>query len=291
MNAKSALYGKFVKSDANGNFVVASQADFANGLVVGQVYGVEVDIPPAGFLQYFMEMSDNEYLQFIKDTQIIPSMGRTKDDAAKDPMTSNLFPYPLGVGYLKDRKALAAILNDYKAGIPFLTDGYFKARTTKTYAGLDDASVIDIRVAGNVSVADLDKSITVSDYVGSALFIRIKEPFAKDMLNPDDVNANAANLPEFAGGPGPANIKVFLQSADYDATDPENIVGTKTQVSAANLHIDYQNNMVVVYFTSAVEEGTKVIIEATVLENQIPGIPTGWDFKGNIGEARILLMK
>jgi hypothetical protein len=64
---------------------------------------------------------------------------------------------------------------------------------------------------------------------------------------------------------------------------------TDTQISPNNIHIDYTNNMVVVYFTAA---GTfKLLLDATLLIGATPGIPTGWDFKGAIGAVRILLQR
>jgi hypothetical protein len=111
------------------------------------------------------------------------------------------------------------------------------------------------------------------------LFVRIKDTFCKDLLpsydSTRDLVPSSTDYPEY-GALAPAGIVVKVGG---------------TQVSSANYHIDFENNMVVIYFTANIAVAADVYVEATVLENQIPGIPTGWDFKNNIGEARILLMK
>lgn len=275
------LYGKYVKSDSHGNFCVS--ADPANewDKIVGQVYGVEKDIPPAGFLQYFMEMTDNQYLDFLKTSGYnIPSPGRNTSDAN----TLSIDTFPVGTGYLKSREDLSLVLKNFRAGIPFLTDGYFKARVEKTYANLADASVLDIRTMGGVTVGgDAEKLVTVSDYVGSAIFIRIKEKFCTDGLRIDPTTgilADTNHYPEYQGS-NPASIKVF--TTDTAGANP-------VEVSPANIHVDYYNNLIVVYFNQNITSKA-IKVQATVLENQVPGIPTNWDFKNCVGEARILLKR
>ena len=309
-NTKAALYGKYVKAGANGNVVVADATDFAAGRVLGQVYGVETDLPPAGFLQYFLEFNDAQYLDFIKQTQIVPSPGRAKDKAN----TLDIQTYPVGTGYFKTTQDLAIALKSFRAGIPFLTDGYFKARTAKTYELGDTVNIIDVRTMGgqhlvgetlvdNLTIAatsevggvdtdhvygvgtnPLRKMITVTDHVGTALFIRLKDKICHDALPSYDLTRDlvpsAANFPEY-GSVLPSTVSVNL--LDAAGANP-------VPVTPANFHVDYENNMIVIYFTGTVT-AKNVQIKATVLENQIPGIPTGWDYKNNIGEARILLMK
>lgn len=290
------LYGKYVTSDANGNFAITASPTVSN--VVGQVFGVETDIPPAGFLQYFLEFNDEQYLEFVKQTQIVPSPGRTKDKAN----TLDIQTYPVGTGYFKTSQDLAIALKSFRAGIPFLTDGYFKARTNKVYELGDTVNIIDVRTMGGVTLAataevatDVDhvygvntnplrKMVTVTDGVGAALFIRLKDKICMDALPSYDLTRDlvpsASNFPEY-GSVAPASIVVKY----LDAAGANPVV-----VSPANYHVDYENSMIVIYFPAAVT-AKNVQITATVLENQIPGIPTGWDYKNNIGEARILLMK
>jgi hypothetical protein len=296
--AKNALFGKYVKADANGNFVVADPASDTYDKIVGQVYGIETDIPPAGFLQYFMEMNENDYTAFIKGSQIVPSPGRTQDKAN----SLSIDTFPVGTGYFKTSRDLALALKNFRAGIPFLTDGYFKARTNKVYELGDTTNIIDVRTMGHVTVApttevatDVDhvygvgtnplrNVVTVSDTVGSALFIRLKDDICHDALPSYDITRDIvpieSNFPEY-GSLGQSAVVVKL--LDAAGANP-------VTVSPANYHVDYENNLIVIYFTEAVS-AKNIQITATVLENQIPGIPTGWDYKGNIGEARILLMK
>jgi hypothetical protein len=299
--AKSALFGKYVKAGANGNFIVADPSTDTFDKIVGQIYGVETDVPPAGFLQYFLEFNDDQYLDFVKQTQIVPSPGRSKDKAN----SLSIDTFPVGTGYFKTTQDLALALKSFRAGIPFLTDGYFKARTAKTYELGDATNIIDVRTmggAGNLTIADttevagdadhvysvgtnaLRKMITVTDHVGTALFIRLKDKICHDALPAYDTTRDivpvASNFPEYGSVP-PSTVSVNLLDADGTVAE---------QVSPANFHVDYENSLIVIYFTGTVT-AKNVQIKATVLENQIPGIPTGWDYKNNIGEARILLMK
>lgn len=300
-NAKAALFGKYVKAGANGNFVVADPLTDTYDKIVGQIYGVETDVPPAGFLQYFLEFNDDQYLDFVKQTQIVPSPGRSTDKAN----SLSIDTFPVGTGYFKTTQDLALALKSFRAGIPFLTDGYFKARTAKTYELGDATNIIDVRTmggAGNLTIADtaevagdadhvysvgtnaLRKMITVTDHIGTALFIRLKDKICHDALPAYDTTRDvvpvASNFPEYGAVP-PSTVSVNLLNADGTVAE---------QVSPANFHVDYENSLIVIYFTGTVT-AKNVQIKATVLENQIPGIPTGWDYKNNIGEARILLMK
>ena len=270
LDAANKLFGKKIAVDEYGNFTLADET-YSN--IIGQVYGVETDVPPAGYLQYFMEMDDARWNEFMKQMSYAPSPGRTKDAAWNDIGT-----YPVGTGYLKDKTDL---IKNFRAGIPFLTDGYFRARTTKTYSTNDFADgkfTLDFKISGHIAVAeDTDSSgsetrkITCKDPTGAALFIRIPDKLAMDALK----SGSTANYPEFANGPNPSNVVVKIGGV---------------QVSPNNYHIDYTNNSVVVYLTEAVT-AQEVTVEAVVLENQIPGIPTGWDFKGAYGAVRILLQK
>jgi hypothetical protein len=287
--------GKFVKADQYGNFQLADTASDNYSLIIGQVLGIETDVPPAGFLQYFLEMTDNEYTDFLKQQSYTPTPGKTSSQGTYDVGT-----YPLGTAYLE----AANRIKDWNKGIPRLTDGYFRARTAVTGITLDNVDpttmdaasgtaltsgtdyattdaaygqVSEIKTAGNVTVAD--GVVTVAtDYRGAALFIRLKDKLANDALNPlGDTN----DYPEFSGA-NPSNVVVKMR-VDGGATF------TDTQISPNNIHIDYTNNMVVVYFTAA---GTfKLLLDATLLIGATPGIPTGWDFKGAIGAVRILLQR
>lgn len=274
----NAIVGKKIAVDEYGNFTVAS-ATYTD--VIGTCYGVETDVPPAGYLQYFMELEDSNWDEFVKQMSYAPSAGRTKDAAWNDVGT-----YPLGSQYLKSKEDL---MRKWKEGIQFLTDGYFRARTEKAYKL--DSTGVTFKTAGKITVTedyDLDGAnagtdtgtvITCADPVGAVVYISLPDKLAMDNLK-----TGMTAGPEFANGPAPSSVVVKTISYAADGTP------TATQVNAANYHIDYTNNMVVLYLTAAV---TNVAVEVTavVLENQIPGIPTGWDFKNSLGGVRILLQK
>lgn len=266
----AAIYGKYVVSDAYGNFCVPATlaTDIAAGRIVGQVLGVEVDIPAAGYLEYFTEMTQAELDELIKQTREIPSPGRVKDSDL------DIDTFPTGTGYLKSKEDLAYILKDFRQGIPFLTDGYFKARTDVTIATLASGStlntnLLDVVGQGNCTVnGDATKTITVTDPVGSALYIKFKYDIAQTVLATGEV---VGDYPELGG------------SLDKLAI-------TVGGVATTDYVIDRYNNMIVLYFTGT-HTSEAVAITITLLKNQIPGIPTGWDFPGVFGEARILLQR
>lgn len=268
----TAAFGKYVVSDEYGNFQLSSGTDIADGKVVGQVYGLELDVPPAGYLEYFTEMTAGELYDLIQSSREVPSAGRTTADSG----SLSIDTFPVGTSYLKSKEDLAFVLKNFRAGIPFLTDGYFKARTVVTMATLADAQILDVRATGNVTIAG-DKAITVTDPVGAMIFVKLKDKLATDRLEDGDT---VANHPELGGVANTFEIRIM---------DGSN-AGAGALVAEKDYHIDYYNNMIVIYPTAAIAD-KDIKITATLLVNQIPGVPTNWDFKGVFGEARILLQK
>lgn len=304
-----ALMGQYVVSDAYGNFRPYVDGTDDPMSIIGQCLAVEKDLPPAGYLQYFIEAmgGDNEFTKLIAATaKNFPSPGRTKATVNDPTKNLSIDTFPFG-SYIKDRASLAYVLRNFRAGIPFLTDGYFKARTNKTYALVtsNDADVTD-KIAAVKTALDtaLTTSVTysavknirvmgtteldatpglfnvVGDHVGSALFVTLPEKLCLTKLATDDA---LVNHPEMGDKADILIVKVI------DPTAVGNAAKTYT-VPTSRLHIDYENNIVGIYFTEVIAD-RYITIEATVLENQVPGIPTGWDFANNMGEARILLMK
>lgn len=271
----TACYGQYVVSDSEGNFCVPETLadDIAAGRIVGQVLGIELDMPPAGYLEYFTEMNESELADMIKQSREVTSPGRKK---AQD---LSIDTFPQGTGYLKSKEDLAWVLKNFRSGIPFLTDGYFKARTDVTIATLKsggnyNAEVAEVRPMGYASIDATTGAVTVTDPVGSALFIKLVNPLAKTRLADDDA---VGNNPELGGSADKMTITI-------------DIGGSPIVLTENDYEIDYYNNMIVVYFTSAVTNKS-LTIATTVIKNQIPGIPTGWDFPGCFGEARILLQR
>lgn len=262
----TAAFGKYVVSDEYGNFQLSSGTDIADGKVVGQVYGLELDVPPAGYLEYFTEMTAGELYDLIQSSREVPSAGRTTADSG----SLSIDTFPVGTSYLKSKEDLAFVLKNFRAGIPFLTDGYFKARTVVTMATMADAQVLDFRATGNVTINANTKAVTITDPVGAMLFVKLKDKLAADRLKDGDT---VANHPELGGVANTLTITIG-----------------GVEIAEKDYHVDYYNNMIVIYPTAAVTAGA-VAITATLLVNQIPGVPTNWDFKGVFGEARILLQK
>lgn len=248
----NAMLGKTIVVDENGNYTTAentAEGDYTAAAPIGTCLGVETDIPPAGYLQYFMEMSDNDFTNFMQQMSYPPSAGRTTDADWNDVGT-----YPEGTAYLKSREDL---IKNFQAGIPFLTDGYFRARTALTGLALNSAEVVDVKVQGDVTYAPetTPTVVTVNAVEGAAIYIRFDTKtakFAKDIAKED-----IAFVVDFA---------------------PEDV------------HIDYTNNQIVLY-PQVAQAYTIDIANLEVTANQIPGIPTGWDFANSLGGVRILLQK
>jgi hypothetical protein len=271
----TAIYGQYVVSDQHGNFTIPGTlaTDIAAGRIVGQVYGLDTNMPPAGYLQYFTEMTEGELYDLIQKSAEITSAGRTTAAITANDLSIGTFP--IGSTYLKSKEDLAYILKDFRAGIPFLTDGYFKARTQVTLSALGTSStlsaeLLEVRATANVTIAADDFKVTVSDPIGAMIFVKFANELCKDTLQVGDV---VGNHPELNGQVN--TLTVTIDSAP---------------VSSNNLEVDYANNMIVIYPTAPISDKA-IGITATVLKNQIPGVPSNWDFKGCFGEARILLQK
>ena len=292
-NDPTSMLNKFVKADEYGNFQVADPASDRYTKVIGQVLAIETDVPPAGFLQYFLEMTDNEFSEFTRKQSYAPSPGKAPDQDKYDSGT-----YPLGTSYLEP----ANRIRDWNKGIPRLTDGYFRARTEVEGITLDNVDVdtldpTDLSLGDDYASTDaqfeqvksfkVSGQVTINDGVvsvgadprGAALYIRLKDTLVQDAL---EGGKNPGDFPEFSGG-NPSDVKVFLHTTSGTEI-------TKTQLSPNDVHVDYTNNMIVVYFTQEVQ-AAKLSLDATMLINSTPGIPTGWDWKGAVGAVRVLLQR
>jgi hypothetical protein len=54
--------------------------------------------------------------------------------------------------------------------------------------------------------------------------------------------------------------------------------------------VDYKNQTIVLLLEEA-DHGKTVTITCALIEDQIPGLPTEWDYQGSVGAVRILLSK
>lgn len=233
--------GDFVAVGANGNFkkLEAEKGEtFDPRMIVGQVLNVNRNMPPAGLLQYYTGLSNEDeikkYLQSLAPSGIEYPYGTTYTVGA----WRADFLKQLGLGKL--------------TGIPFLTDGYFSGVENVT-TGIDSEDNIET-VAGSKSVTVTGANVTVDDSdIDGTLFIKLKHKLDRRSKN---------------------NVVVQHGSG---------------QVPAKDVHIDYNNNTIVVYL----DEGTYTNVEVTaeMVVNPTAGLPTEWDYKGSVGAVRILLQR
>lgn len=211
--------------------------------MVGQILAVETDLPPLGWLAYFinMETVQNEYTEAIRQASYAPA-------------TANGYPGTADWAAMV-KQAFSPGTGDV-SGIKFLTDGYFRAKTTH---GTTDTPVLIGTVLTGSAIAttgcsiDANSVITVADSNENHMILTFSAPIAAD----DAVN-------------------VFL-----DAT---------LQREGSFYHIDYNTNQIHLYPASAAN-GSVVSIAITLIENQVPGLPTEWDYQGSVGAVRVLLSK
>lgn len=246
--------GDFVKVGENGNFVKLNTEETDNAFqIVGQVLAVERELPPAGFLQYYMGGEVPELEAYMKAQGYAPSPGSNGADAGAFPMGS---PYSPGSWKADFAKKLGL---DIDKGIPFLTDGYFSAKEKVSGVSINDIYDADskpdghiesVRVAGDIENAA--GTITVgAESNNNALFIKLRHPLDKD---------------------GKVAVKLGGEA-----------------VAAKDVHVDYSQNVVVVYLNKGVTGA--VTLDADLIVNPVAGIPTEWDYAGSVGAVRILLQR
>ena len=159
-----AAYGK--SNDLQpGDFVVAGQGGnfrkFAEGddplAVVGKVWGVSRELPPAGALQYYTGLEGDALKQVMNDLSGYVGSG----DGPKPGS-----PFSNGA-WLPD--FLKAIGTGDMKGIPFLTDGYFSAKERLEGITLDSDNVEAVRAQDGVTVAA--GNVTVADDVEESMIV------------------------------------------------------------------------------------------------------------------------
>lgn len=273
-DANALQPGDFVKVGKDGNFVRVNTATDSPFSVVGQVLAKETELPPAGFLQYYLNMDIPELEAWLKSAGTAPSPGANPDGSAA--------AYPYGVpytnrGWLSDfNKLLNPVINK---GIPFLTDGYFRAKTVVNGIAIDDiydastnndGQIESVRFAGNITFGHdvagtftasvgnvVDKGVEVAaDSRNNALFIKLRNPIDRAENNP------------------------VVVKADGVAISNKDIV--------VDMSVD--QNVVVVYLEPGVTI-KNLTIDAKLVVDPVSGIPTEWDYAGSVGAVRILLQK
>jgi hypothetical protein len=160
-----------------GNFIKWISGTDTFDQIIGQAWAVETQLPPAGFLQYFLDMDDNEFTELIKNASYATSPGTIYYGRGDQKVNM--------AGSYGDVSQKVKLL-PYK-GIPFLTDGYFKAKTEVTgiSAGLgadgvptdDKVDYVRVNDANSISI-DADGKVTVTDYRRAMLVVKLKDKLA-----------------------------------------------------------------------------------------------------------------
>lgn len=182
--------------------------------VIGQVWAVETNLPPQGWLKWVMWSQE--------DVQGDESNNRTGMRPDKDIGESG---YPYDGSY---RNAERKNTNYFPQGIPGLTN------------------------ASNIEV-----------------------PFENEVIGyiqPGQKGRHDFRLLHTPAVEGSVEIKVGGNVVDPD-------------------HIDYESGLIVLTADNSSGQSPLEVSATYKATGQIPGVPTGWDFKGSIGAVRILLQK
>jgi hypothetical protein len=264
-NAKADYlqHGDYVVSDAYGNTRKYKKGTDAPEAIIGQAWTKETELPPAGFLQYYTDMVNPEMEEYLKLISRMPSPGLPADGSAA------AFPYgaPYTIkGWKPEFEEL--LMGAKMAGIPFLTDGFFRAQENidvPVSAGTAGAMVLDanieaVRTGEGATFDVLNNKVTVEANTRTGVvFIKLKHKIDQTKL---------------------ANVSVKINGVAVNSND---------------LIVDVLNNTLVVYLpenetAAPVDHNTFRVFVPSVVD-PVAGIPTGWDFKGSTGAVRILLQK
>lgn len=256
--------GDRVKVGKNGNFVKLLTEDVldVDGVTVleeadspfrqvGQVLAVNKELPPEGFLQYFIEASNPQLEDMIKAMSHAPTPGKDGYPAG----------YPYGpeswkADFNKDLVEGSPMGSD--KGIPFLTDGFFRAK----------------KVLANIALTDIYDKDTNNDGVIESITTR------------GDVTVTGANIE--ATGSGAVFIKLRHK---IDQTEAGHVVAKLAGevIGANDFHVDLHQNMVIIYIDEAVT-ATALTLDVKAIVDPVAGIPTEWDYAGSVGAVRIQLI-
>jgi hypothetical protein len=231
--------GQLINSGLVTKLDTATDSPFS---IVGQVLAVERELPPAGFLQYYLDLEIPEIEAFLKAQGHAPSPGTNGSDAGAYPYG---YPYT-NKGWLADfNKLLNPTINK---GIPFLTDGYFAAKKTVAGISIDDIFDASTNNDGNIERVDFSGQVTITgndvtvaaDSRNNALFIKLRHPIDIAEANPITVKHGLAGINTVAG---------------------------------ADVHVDAHNNVVVVYLEAGASL-VDVTIDAKLVVDPKAGVPT-----------------
>ncbi|MEX3713547.1 hypothetical protein ABFV99_14180 [Cytobacillus horneckiae] len=182
--------GDRVVADRSGNFRKFVKGQDDPLAIIGQVWGKSTELPPAGFLQYYQEMINPEMEEFLKQMSYSPSPGLNGNGAGA---------YPYGVPYTVkgwkpefEKMLTKAGLGGQASGIPFLTDGFFRAQEVRTFAA-NTEDVEAIRGAeGTTYDSAANKLIVAAGAKNAAAFIKLKHKIDVTKLSNITVQLNGA---------------------------------------------------------------------------------------------------
>lgn len=247
--------GDFVVAGADGNFrkydpTTSPGKEDTPEMILGKVWGVSRELPPAGALQYYTGLQGDALKRVMDD--ISGYAGTNSDAKPGSPFSNNAwlpeFLKTIGTGEMN--------------GIPFLTDGYFSALQDVDVllkgALADNENVEAVRVQDTAKYDDVAGTITVEDGKDESLAV-VKLAHQIDPLAGGDVV-----------------VKAKLDGA------------TEETLSSRDVQIDLRENAVVLYLQPGVVY-SDIKITVGMVVNPTAGIPTEWDHKGSVGAARILL--
>lgn len=165
--------GDFVMVGQDGNFKKVPEIlpeNFDPRQIVGQVLNVTRDLPPAGLLQYYTGLQNEQLEDYIKGMSATPG--------AENSIHPYGSPYTVG-SWRKD--FITALGGGNLKGIPFLTDGYFSA-LEQIEVTLDSEHVEVVRPGDGVKVNGT--TITVADDIAeSMVVVKLKHDIAHRELD------------------------------------------------------------------------------------------------------------
>lgn len=249
--------GDYVVTGSNGNFKKYNKDEHTPEMIVGQVWAADRDLPPMGFLQYYMDIDNAEFEAYIKQISNPASPGGSG--------------YPYGAPYtVKGWKKdfLKKLGGEKPTGIPFLTDGFFRAQ--------ERISATLVETDKNVEAVRVNEVVTHDKATGAVTVVEGKdvEGFVYVKL------AHKLNLRKLDG----VEVSYTVTTGEGEEATTETIKLSPKDVKAVA-----NENAIAIYLAPGTYEGLTIGVDAIV--NPIAGLPTEWDHAGSTGAVRILLQK
>ena len=261
----SAIMGKYVVSDDNGNFKVKGDLDGMDK-VVGQVLAVELDTPPAGFLQYCLELGNADYADFIKKTREVLGLGQNANNRQANKTFPGMASFAYAMGYPKKGSLATDYLTQLRGGIHFLTDAYFKNKVNKKLADtaalaadneveviFDEDSGLAYKVEGS-TVKGIEFDADACKKVAPRIMLKLNKKnaeIARDVTLLDHFNGDemyVTDLPEYqmlneSVATGSTYVPAYTFTFKKQISGEEKTITAK--VNPKFVHYDYYNNAIV----------------------------------------------